>query len=141
MIPRSTVRTAPDIARHPIHLGRGGTAAVEPAFTGTLDWYQKYSVHHACGSTEGRLVSMFTFGASWDMWEMHPDGRELVLCTLGILILHQETPNGGRRTICLSPGEYAINEPGTWHTADAPTAATVVFITSEWGTEHRPRSR
>lgn len=133
--------TTTNIARHPIHLGRGGTAAVEPAFTGTLDWYQTYCDRHASDSTEGRLVSMFTFGASWDMWEMHPNGSEVVLCTLGMLILHQETTDGGRRTICLSPGEYAINEPGTWHTADVPTSATAVFITAGWGTEHRPRSR
>lgn len=44
-----------------------------------------------------------------------------------------------RRTLSLRPGEYAINEPETWHTADVAGAATAVFITAGWGTEHRPR--
>jgi len=133
--------SATGIVQHPIHLGRGGTAVVEPDFTGAIDWYQHYTERHASDGTEGRLVSMFTFTSSWDMWEMHPHGSEIVLCTLGMLILHQEAADGERRTICLSPGEYAINEAGTWHTADVPTSATAIFITAGWGTEHRPRSR
>ena len=83
---------------------------------------------------------MCTFTTSWDTWETPPHGSEIVLCTLGMLILHQETADGERRTISLSRGEYAINEPGTWHTADVPSCATAVFITAGWGTEHRPRS-
>ena len=39
----------------------------------------------------------------------------------------------------LRPGEYAINPPGVWHTADVPTRATAVFITAGAGTEGRPR--
>ena len=38
------------------------------------------------------------------------------------------------------PGEYAINGPGVWHTADVDDEATALFITTGWGTEHRPRS-
>ena len=44
-----------------------------------------------------------------------------------------------RRTLSSRPGEYAINEPETWHTADVAGAATAVFITAGWGTERRPR--
>lgn len=36
-------------------------------------------------------------------------------------------------------GEYAINAPGVWHTADVETEVTCVFITAGLGTEHRPR--
>ena len=39
----------------------------------------------------------------------------------------------------LGPGQYAINKPGVWHTADAAESATVLFITAGAGTEHRPR--
>ena len=39
----------------------------------------------------------------------------------------------------LNPGEYAINDPGVWHTADVESEATALFITSGEGTEHRPR--
>lgn len=128
-----------DIVKHPIHLGRGATAVVEPAFTGNLDWYQGYATRHAADGTEGRLVSMFTFDAPWEMWEMHPNGHEVVLCTAGVITLHQETSDGTRQTVVLQPGEYAINEPGTWHTADVTGRATAVFITAGWGTQHRPR--
>ena len=40
----------------------------------------------------------------------------------------------------LQAGEYAINPPGTWHTADVDHEATGLFITAGMGTEHRPRS-
>ncbi|HVS75768.1 MAG TPA: cupin domain-containing protein [Steroidobacteraceae bacterium] len=128
-----------DITTHPIHLGRGATAVVEPAFTGNLEWYQGYTGRHAADGTEGRLVSMFTFTESWAMWEMHPNGSEVVLCTAGVLTLHQEGPDAVRRTVVLRPGEYAINEPGVWHTADVEGPVTAVFITAGWDTQHRPR--
>lgn len=128
-----------DIVRNSIHLGRGATAVIEPAFTGNLEWYQGYTARHSGDGTEGRLVSMFTFAQSWNMWEMHPNGSEVVLCTSGAITLHQEAPDGTHRTVALRPGEYAINEPGTWHTADVAGPATAVFITAGWGTQHRPR--
>jgi quercetin dioxygenase-like cupin family protein len=128
-----------EITRHPIHLGRGATAVMQPAFTGDMEWYQGYTTRHAADGKEGRLVSMFTFTESWSMWEMHPSGSEVVLCTSGALTLHQETADGARRTVSLQTGEYAINEPGTWHTADVSGTATAVFITAGWDTQHRPR--
>jgi hypothetical protein len=40
----------------------------------------------------------------------------------------------------LTTGEYAINPPGTWHTADVEGSASAVFITAGMGTQTRPRS-
>jgi hypothetical protein len=34
---------------------------------------------------EVRLVSVFTFGTSWETWEMHPRGSEVVLCIAGAI--------------------------------------------------------
>lgn len=127
------------IADRPIHLGLGATAEIEPEFAGTMDWYVGYGTRHSGDGAEGRLVSMYTFGTSWDMWEMHPHGSEVVLCIAGAITLHQERADGSRRTIDLAPGEYAINEPGTWHTADVAGSASALFITAGLGTEHRPR--
>ncbi len=124
---------------HPIHLGRGGTAVVQPAMHGSMDWYQGYGERHGDDGADGRLVSMHTFTESWDSWEVHPSGHEVVLCVAGSTTLQQELPSGEERAVTLSAGEYAINEPGTWHTADVESSATVVFITSGEGTEHRPR--
>jgi quercetin dioxygenase-like cupin family protein len=82
---------------------------------------------------------MFTFTHSWDTWEMHPQGSEVVLCTSGSMTLHQERADEFKETVTLTAGQYAINEPGTWHTADVNTEATAVFITSRIGTQIRPR--
>lgn len=110
---------------------------VQPPFTG-MDWYEGYGHRHGADGKEGRLVSMHTFSSSWDTWEMHPEGAEVVLCTAGELTIVQEIDGQERRTT-LSPGEYVINEPGVWHTADADGDVTAVFITAGIGTQHRPR--
>lgn len=125
------------LTRNPIHLGLGATAISEPEFTG-MEWYAGYGERHERDGAEGRLVSMYTFGAPWDMWEMHPAGSEVVLCTAGEITLLQEIDGEVRRTT-LRPGEYAINEPGVWHTADVDASATAVFITAGAGTQHRQR--
>jgi hypothetical protein len=128
-----------DITLHPVHLGLGATADIEPKFTGTMDWYEDYSARHLQDGAEGRLVSMHTFNESWDMWEMHPQGSEVVLCTSGLMTLHQQGPDGSIFTVTLSPGQYAVNAPGIWHTADIVVQTTAVFITAGLGTQHRPR--
>ena len=127
-----------DIRVHPVHLGLGASVVPMPAFDGSSDWYARYGQQTAADGTEGRLVSMFTFDESWDMWEMHPQGHELVLCVQGTIVLHQER-DGEPTTVTLEAGQYAVNEPGTWHTADVVDTATAVFITAGIGTEHRPR--
>ena len=131
--------TAIDIAAHPLHLGLGATASMEPAYSGEMAWYADYAQRHTADGAEGRLVAMHTFTTSWEMWEMHPKGCEVVLCTAGTITLVQEMPDGAPRRIALGPGQYAINQPGTWHTADVETEATVLFITAGLDTQHRPR--
>lgn len=131
--------TAKDINTHPIHLGRGATAEIEPEFTGDVSWYKSYGARHEGDGAEGRLVSMYRFTDDWEAWEVHPHGSEVVLCIAGSMTLHQEKPDGSRATVTLAPGQYAINDPGTWHTADVEKEATALFITAGLGTEHRPR--
>lgn len=127
----------PTLSRQPIHLGLGATAVSEPEFTG-IEWYEEYGARHASDGDEGRLVSMFTFDAPWNSWEVHPRGHEVVICTEGELTLVQEIDGEQRRTT-LRPGEYAINPPGVWHTADVSGRASAVFITAGAGTQVRPR--
>jgi quercetin dioxygenase-like cupin family protein len=126
------------IERFPIHLGLGARAVPQPEFTG-MDWYADYGARNAADGREGRLVSMYRFTESWTSWEMHPAGDEVVLCVAGTMTLHQEKPDGTRETVVLGPGEYAINAPGVWHTADIDGSATAVFITAGEGTQHRER--
>ena len=129
------------IDSHPIHLGLGATAVVEPEFGGGIAWSEGYVGRHAVDGAEGRLVAQWSFDAPWDVWEMHPNGSEVVLCIAGAMTLHQEAPDGTARTVTLRPGEYAINAPGVWHTADVEESATALFITAGLGTQHRPRTR
>lgn len=126
------------LSQFPAHLGLGATCEREPEFTGAMEWYARYAERHADDGAEGRLVSMHTFSESWGSWEMHPDGAELVLCTAGTLVLVQEV-DGATRSLTLRPGDYAINPPGVWHTADVEGEATAVFITAGRGTQGRPR--
>lgn len=126
---------------HFVHLGLGATIATLPRHTGDLSWYEDYGAAQAGDGAEGRLVSLHTFDTSWDTWEMHPKGHELVLCTAGAVSLIQEHPDGTVVVVALSAGDAAVNEPGVWHTADiAPgDSATCCFITAGLGTEIRPR--
>jgi len=130
--------TPQSLTSNPIHLGLGATAEVEPTFTGEMAWYDGYVERHGGDGAEGRLVSMSSFDGAWDMWEMHPLGAEVVLCTEGTVSLTQELPDGDVTTV-LQAGEYAINPPGVWHTANDSGPCTAIFITAGAGTEHRPR--
>lgn len=132
-------RAAIPLKERPVHLGRGGAATVEPAFTGEPAWYAAYAERHVADGVDGRLVSLFTFTQNWDSWEMHPAGAELVLCTAGRMTLLQEQGDGRVERVVLGPGDYAINAPGTWHSADVAGEATALFITSGLGTRTRPR--
>ena len=128
-----------DINRYPLHLGLGATALVQPEFGGSMDWYADYASRTEADGKEGRLVMLGTFSQPWDVWEMHPVGDEVVLCLEGTMTLHQEHPDGSTETVTLQPGEYAINAPGVWHTADIQGEARALFITAGLGTENRPR--
>lgn len=127
------------INQNSIHLGRGSTAEVELAFTGSAEWYQRYINWHEDDGGEGCLVAMHSFSAPWDMWEMQPRGSEVVLCITGAMTPHQESPDGTVTSTGLTPGHYAIKPPGVRHTADVDSEATALFITAGLGAEHRPR--
>jgi quercetin dioxygenase-like cupin family protein len=122
----------------PVHLGLGATVVPQEPFTGTPDWYERYSARTGADGVDGRLVSLHTFAEPWTMWEMHPLGQELVLCTGGAITLHQEV-DGGVRSVTLGEGDATVNPPGVWHTADVDGTATALFVTAGTGTEVRPR--
>ncbi len=130
---------AENLMRTPIHLGLGATALVQPEMT-DMSWYDAYGARYDdVDGREGRLVSLYTFNEPWSSWEMHPQGHEVVVCTAGEITLIQEYPDGRTAQVTLKPGEFAINDPGVWHTADVAGSATALFITAGLGTEHRPR--
>ncbi|MBY4637435.1 cupin domain-containing protein [Sphingopyxis sp. XHP0097] len=127
-----------NIFTQPLHLGLGATAIVQPPMTG-MEWYAAYGERVAADGKEGRLVSAYRFTENWDAWEMHPAGDEVVICLDGSITLHQQFADGSEAAVTLAAGDYAINPPGCWHTADIDGAATALFITAGLGTEHRSR--
>ena len=127
------------LTQTPVHLGLGAIASVEPAFTGDMAWYEDYVARHETDGVEGRLVSMYSFDAPWDVWEMHPKGHELVVCVTGRMTIIQEI-DGEQTRADLEAGDAIINPPGAWHTADVgDEPATALFVTAGLGTQHRPR--
>jgi len=124
---------------HQIHLGPGGRAVPQPEFTGDMSWYEGYGERHGADGAEGRLVALFRFEGPGTSWERHPAGDEVVCCIQGHMVLHQELPDGSKRSVELGPGEYALNPPGTWHTADTDEPVVALFITVGKDTTHRPR--
>jgi uncharacterized cupin superfamily protein len=130
--------SAPRLEERFIHLGLGARAEVLPPFTG-MEWYEAYGARAAADGVEGRLVSQYSFSADWDSWEMHPAGAEVVICTHGAIVLVQEFADSRQERVALTAGDYAINPPGVWHTADVAESATAIFITAGEGTTHRPR--
>jgi quercetin dioxygenase-like cupin family protein len=120
-----------------IHLGLGATAVPQPPFDG-FQWYEDYGNRVKADGNDARIVAQFRFTESWETWEMHPNGHEVVICISGQMTLIQEEDGKEVRTT-LSPGEYAINDPGVWHTADIDEPAEGIFITAGVGTQMRPR--
>jgi len=127
-----------DLETFPVHLGLGARVVPLDRFDGSPDWYERYGASVTADGDEGRLVSLHTFSTSWDSWEMHPRGAELVVCAVGSMVLHQEI-DGEVRTVRLDAGQAVINPPGVWHTADVDATCTAWFITAGVGTEIRAR--
>jgi len=128
----------PSLLKTPVHLGLGARIVVQPDFTG-MPWYADYVARTAADGEEGRLVMMGHWTENWAGWEMHPAGDELVVCVAGRMTVHQEQPDGSVASLELGPGDYAINPPGVWHTADVADSATALFVTAGLGTQNRPR--
>lgn len=122
----------------PMHLGLNATTRSLTKVTG-MEWYAQYAKDTASDGFEGRLVTMYTFEKSWDVWEMHPHGEEAVICTAGKVTLLQKMPDGIRKTV-LKAGEYAVNPKGVWHSADVmDEPCTCLFITPGAETQNKAR--
>lgn len=86
----------------------------------------------------GRLVSMFESATDWQVWEMHPQGEEMIIQIEGELVLVLEQ-DGGEVRVALRAGEFAVVPKGVWHTADVPAKGRAIYITPGEGTQSRKR--
>ena len=130
----------PHLAARPIHLGADLRASAERDFDG-MSWFAAYAARREAQGDDGWLVMQHEFNESWSDWEIHPAGSEVVLCIKGRLVLLQQYDDEAPIKIALQAGEYAINPPGVWHTADIEMGveATCLFITAGKGTRHKAR--
>ncbi len=120
------------------HLGLGARVEPLPDFQWTPEYLESYVARTESDGAEGRLVVLMQQDASWDSWERHPAGDELVVLLSGRADLIQEI-DGEPRVVELGPGMAVINPPGVWHTADVHEPGEALFITAGRGTETRPR--
>jgi quercetin dioxygenase-like cupin family protein len=132
--PRSTI----DLTAMPIHLSLGSRALAVEGFGWDGGVLADYAAAVADDGAEGRLVMVFEGRESWDVWERHPAGDEVVICLSGRMTLIQEI-DGRHEQAMLGPYEAMINPPGVWHTADVHEPVRFMTITPGIGTEHRPR--
>jgi mannose-6-phosphate isomerase-like protein (cupin superfamily) len=127
-----------DLTTRPVHLGLGSRASAVDGFAWDPEALGAYSAAVAQDGGDGRLVMVFEDDRSWDVWERHPAGEEVVICLAGRMTVFYETDTEDVR-IELGPYEAMINPAGAWHTADIDQPVRFLTITPGLGTEHRPR--
>ena len=128
-----------DLTTTPIHLGLGSRALPIEGFAWHPEVLEAYGAAVADDGPDGRLVMVFEGSASWDSWERHPAGAEVVICLSGRMTVIREI-DGDHDRVELGPHEAMINPAGVWHTADVHQPGLFMTITPGLGTEHRPRS-
>jgi uncharacterized cupin superfamily protein len=126
-----------DLARTFVHLGLGSTATPLPDFEWSAEHVEAYRRSVAADGREGRLVCVIAQDATWDGWERHPAGEEVVYLLSGRVDVVQEI-DGTQHVVALRPGEAMVNPANVWHTARVHEPGMALFITPGEGTEHRP---
>jgi hypothetical protein len=120
------------------HLSVDASTTPVPDFEWAPEFLEAYSSRFTADGGRGRLVMMHEMTSSWDSWERHPAGEELVISCNAVFDLHQEIEDEVR-VVRIEPAGAIVNPTAAWHTADVVTPGYVVFITPGKGTEHRPR--
>lgn len=112
-------------------------ASIEPLDVDASFWQRL--VDGQLGSFRNEyLVSCHEFDSDWTMWEMHPNGDEIVCLLSGAVTFLLERESGTEILELRASGDFAIVPQGTWHTATLSEPARVLFITAGEDTQHRP---
>jgi mannose-6-phosphate isomerase-like protein (cupin superfamily) len=86
------------------------------------------------------LIACSTFETDWPMWEMHPNGDEVVCLLSGSATFLLEQAHGTQEITLNMNGTYVVVPRGTWHTAKTQGPCRMLFITPGEGTQHRPKT-
>jgi hypothetical protein len=131
-----TVSHSFDLASTYVHLGDGGSAVPLPDFEWSPSYLEEYGARFA-DSQPSRLVCLLEQSATWDQWERHPAGEELVVLVSGRVDVIQDI-DGAETLIELRPGEALVNPPTAWHRSIVHEPGRAIFVTPGGGTENRP---
>jgi mannose-6-phosphate isomerase-like protein (cupin superfamily) len=85
----------------------------------------------------GWLVGLHHYGESWSLWEMHPEGDEIVHVVAGAFEFVLDTA-GSEKSVQVQAGLTLVVPKGVWHRAIVHTPGDAVHITFGKGTQHRP---
>lgn len=85
----------------------------------------------------GRVLGVFEYGSTWDYWERHPVGVEVVHTLQGSVRFHLHDGHYGT-AVRLVAGQSLLVPEGVWHRAEVVTSAQLLFVTPTPAiTEHR----
>jgi len=126
-----------DLAHTFVHLGLGVAATPLPDFEWTDECLRAYSAMAEPDGDEGRLVCITPQDRTWNTWERHPAGEEVVFLISGRVDIVQDR-DGAEHVVALHAGQAMINPTNVWHTARVHEPGQALFITPSRGTEHRP---
>jgi mannose-6-phosphate isomerase-like protein (cupin superfamily) len=113
-----------------------GDVSVEPLPVDDTFW-KKISAGQLGTFHNEYLVSCHPFDTDWPVWEMHPNGDEIVCLLAGAVTFVLEQEGENRAIELKESGAYVIVPKGTWHTAKVATRSRMLFITAGEGTQHR----
>jgi uncharacterized cupin superfamily protein len=112
-------------------------ASVEPLTVDNTFW-QRLSSGQLGDFHNEFLVAGGNYEKDWPMWEMHPNGDEIVYLLAGSATFVLEQTQGNVAIELKKPVEYVLVPKGTWHTAKIREPCQILFVTPGEGTQHRP---
>jgi mannose-6-phosphate isomerase-like protein (cupin superfamily) len=83
------------------------------------------------------LVSSHSVDGDWSVWEMHPNGDEVVCLLSGNVTFILETAEGYQAVELDKGGSFVVVPKGIWHTVKVSERSTMLSITAGEGTQHR----
>jgi mannose-6-phosphate isomerase-like protein (cupin superfamily) len=123
-----------DLAATYVHLGEGPEVRAIPV---TDDFWP--TIDQRTDLQRGRLITSFTHDADWAVWEMHPEGDEVIVVQSGSVVFHLDDGTTTQSVAVTAPHAVVVPK-GTWHTADVREPGKILVITWGEGTQNRPRA-
>src|SRR5579875_2132064 len=129
-----------DLSETYVHLGLGTTVRPLPGFSWSAANMARYLREFSEDRDERRLVGIIQARHTWQHWECHLNGDELVVLLSGKCHVIQEVDDT-HNTVTLLPGQAMINPRGVWHTTDVEEPGDSLFIAGGRRTIYRARNR